>query len=119
MIANLAIVAALVSSIALAGCDQPQKSRPRDFSFATEDECEDAGMSDAFCDRMFPEFEDFFGKTKKPKTDKKLPVVKPVYQPKANTQPPVVKPTFTRPQKPAASSSSRTPSTNSVSSSRR
>lgn len=50
----------LVGALALAGCEQSKPNR----TFANEDECEDAGMSDAFCDRMFPEAEDFFKKKK-------------------------------------------------------
>jgi hypothetical protein len=62
------IVALTLTAILLASCNQPsQASQPPSLSFADEDECEDAGMSDAFCDSMFPELEDFVEKKKKSK----------------------------------------------------
>jgi hypothetical protein len=58
------LIAAMIANIiALAACNDPRPAR----TFADEDECEDAGMSDAFCDTLFPEVEDFF-ETKKKKT---------------------------------------------------
>lgn len=62
------VVALTLTAILLASCNQPsQASQPPSLSFADEDECEDAGMSDAFCDSMFPELEDFVEKRKKSK----------------------------------------------------
>ncbi|OWZ90442.1 hypothetical protein B9J07_28055 [Sinorhizobium sp. LM21] len=55
------VIALLAATVLIAGCKPPQSSR----TFADEDECEDAGMSDAFCDRLFPEAEDFFKKKSK------------------------------------------------------
>ncbi|TDW20502.1 hypothetical protein EV128_125132 [Rhizobium azibense] len=80
------LIAIGLVAVLLGGCDQrPQQPQPT-RTFADEDECEDAGMSDAFCDNLFPEFEDFFDKKKKSK-----PAAKPV----------------TKPAKPKPSSSSR------------
>lgn len=55
-IALIALAALLVS------CKPPAQSTR---TFVDEDECEAAGMSDSFCDAMFPEVEDFFEKKKK------------------------------------------------------
>lgn len=65
-LAMLTAVALLMTS-----CNQP--SQPT-RTFADEDECEDAGMSDAYCDMLFPEAEDFF---------KKKPTAKPKAKPKS------------------------------------
>ncbi|MBD9511538.1 hypothetical protein IB265_32805 [Ensifer sp. ENS10] len=66
---------ALIAALVLAGCKPPQSSR----TFADEDECEAAGMSDAFCDNLFPEVEDFFDKKKKSKPLAKTARQKPSY----------------------------------------
>jgi uncharacterized protein YgiB involved in biofilm formation len=57
------VIATVAAAVLLAGCKPPQSNR----SFADEDECEAAGMSDSFCDNLFPEAEDFFKKKSKPK----------------------------------------------------
>lgn len=74
---KILIAAMIANLVSLAACNQPQPTR----TFADEDECEDAGMSDAFCDRLFPEAEDFFKKKTKPSV--KVSKQKPSYSSRA------------------------------------